>query len=80
MEIMCPHCLGTGISPITNETCHICNGDNNVEAYGDHAIIQAHVIEAYTQIVVLQATVAVLADVVADIKNKCDDIFEKVNE
>ena len=79
-EIQCPHCHGTGTSPTSGETCHVCGGDGDVAPKGLHKITEAHAVEIHTRLEELITTVGDLADVVNDIKDKCDDIFEKINE
>lgn len=66
MEITCPHCDGSGVSPSTGEICHVCDGGETVEAKGTHTIVEAYVIETYSK-----------AD---DILVMVNDIKEKVDE
>ena len=73
MEITCPHCSGTGTSPSTGEICHVCDGDQTVEAKGTHTIVEAHAIETYTKVVSIEGKVD-------DILDKFNDISERVDE
>lgn len=74
MEITCPHCDGSGTSPLTGEICHVCDGDRTVEAKGTHTITEAHAIETYIKAVSTEGKVDDILVTVNDIKEKVDEI------
>ena len=65
MEIICPHCDGSG--------CDVCGGDGNIEPFGTHGRTEAHAIASHTKLTELE-------DKIDNIEGKCNDIAEKVNE
>ena len=74
MEITCPHCDGSGTSPLTGEICHVCDGSKTVEAKGTHTITEAHAIETYTVAVSTEEKVDDILETVGQIKEKVDEI------
>ena len=72
MEITCFHCNGTGISPTTGNTCHICGGDGDLEPIGTLRTIRAYTVDSHTKLVDL-------ADKVDDVMDKCNDIKEVID-
>jgi len=79
MDVTCPHCKGTGTSPTSGETCHVCGGDGDIEAKGAHTITQAHAMEMYAQGVILLVKADDIMDRCNDIRNKCNDILEQLS-
>ena len=74
MKITCPHCTGSGTSPSTGEICHVCDGDQTVEAKGTHTITEAHAVETYTIAVSTEGKVDDILETVDQIKEKVDEI------
>jgi len=72
-QIKDPHCLGTGISPATGTTCHVCGGDGLITPHGTHQMAEIHAVEAHTLCVDI-------LDKCTDILDKCVDILERVSE
>lgn len=65
MELKCSRCDGEGIDSTTGITCIGCHGTGTITA-------------GWYQAVEIQQEV--MQDKLNDIMNKCNDIFEKVNE
>lgn len=73
MEAICTHCLGTGIDPVTQETCHVCGGTGRITPEGVHEEIHAYVVDSNVKI-------NDMADKVNDIKQKVDETKTVVDE
>ena len=86
--IPCVSCQGTG--QIGEDACSLCGGDGerNTLQWG---ITEAHLMAMLQLVVNTASTIDAIkaktdnlpediADDIADIKDKCNDIFEKVNE
>ena len=80
MEITCPHCSGSGTSPLTGELCHVCDGSQTVEAKGTHTITEAHAIETHAIAVRTEEKVDDILETVGEIKEKIDEVKEVVDE
>jgi hypothetical protein len=54
--IECHHCNGTGIDPITQETCSFCGGDGEITAIGFHQITRYSAVDIRNKIIRLYLT------------------------
>lgn len=66
VEATCPHCDGSGISPLTSETCHVCDGNTTIAMIGKLTQANVHSVAAL--------------EFLDDILDKVNDIKEKVDE
>ena len=80
MMLTCYHCNGTGISPETSQTCHVCQGSGEVEARGDEEIAEWHMLLNRTKVEGIETKLDDIDDKLNDIMDKCNDIFEQVSE
>jgi len=79
MEVICPHCEGTGISPLNSETCHVCGGDGDIEAKGDHDITRAHAIVNYEKLLAVKTKLDALQADMDIIKPQIQAIYDDLN-
>lgn len=59
--VTCHHCEGTGVDPITQETCNTCGGDGEIEAHGFHATTRYGVVDLHNNIANLNTKLDALA-------------------
>lgn len=74
MIIICPLCNGSGTW--LGDPCWLCGGDGEIDLT-DEAVLH---ISRETRILAEYAIRNTLLTEIADIKDKCNDIFEKLNE
>ena len=69
--IPCNSCQGSGQSG--GSTCSVCNGAGEVDAFGDYGMTEAHEIGMFKLL-------ANVFDKLIDVKEKVDEIMDKLNE
>lgn len=78
LQVPCRRCNGTGL--VDGNTCPVCNGTGLADPEGIHDAIQSYVMATHPKVVVAEGTLADILDKVNDIKEKCDEIMNKLNE
>ena len=78
-EMTCYHCHGTGTSPYTGNSCHVCGGDGIMPVKDDHSMYawlreatNARVEDLETKLDALQADMDI-------IKPQIDALYEDLN-
>jgi len=75
--IPCMVCSGDGVVE-QNRNCPTCGGSGEIEAA--FGMTEGHRLAMFNMVTELVATYADLSDKLDNIMDKCNDIFEKVNE
>ncbi len=83
MIVTCPYCEGSGIYPEVGITCAVCGGDGEIDTAGSE-VMQLAVDVRDRLVFTVMEDLATKADTleikIDDVMNKCNDIFDKVEE